>query len=163
LFQPRLSRPVSTGVDPAALALADSVLATALLPVLVFGARGALDVSGLGGDRDTDLPDDVVSFADAGTDRMRLVRGPARACGAAANRPILGGAPVDPHRHTAALVAGFRAAYGALLDDRTRLLAANGPIRRCAGAAIRVVVRPTRDYADLLDESTHPAVLRDGA
>jgi type 2 lantibiotic biosynthesis protein LanM len=160
LFQPAFLRPSATGTDPAARVLADSVAATALLPVLLMGQHGGLDVSGLGGDRDADLPDDVVSFADAGTDRMRLVRTVGRSVGAA-NRPMIGTEVVDPRRHLATLVAGFRSAYRVIADSRVRLLSADGLVSRCADVEIRVLARSTRDYVELLDESTHPDVLRD--
>ena len=59
--------------DPASEVLARSVQRTMLLPRLMVGDRGALDVSGLGG-RGGQLPNDQVQWADAGTDRMRLTR-----------------------------------------------------------------------------------------
>src|SRR4029453_10067721 len=48
-----------------------------------------------------------------------------------------------------------------LLAHRDELLAVNGQIHRFAGDPIRVVLRPTRQYALLLSESNHPDVMRD--
>jgi type 2 lantibiotic biosynthesis protein LanM len=164
LFQPALSRPNAAGSDPAAAVLASSVASTALLPVLLVGEHGALDVSGLGGGRQGVLPDDVVTWANPGTDRMRLARGVAGFTGGG-NRPVLDDAGVedeaDPHQYTDELLAGFRAGYEAIVGGRAELLVEDGPLARCAGDEIRILVRATRDYATVLDETTHPDVLRD--
>lgn len=158
LFQPAVLAPAATGVDPAAAALGSSVAATALLPVLMLGERGAFDISGLGGDRQAMVPTDVVAWADAGTDRMRLVRRAGETVGGA-NRPRLADTDAEPRDYTDALLAGFRTAYHAITRGRGDLLAMVG---RCADDEIRVLARSTMDYATLLDETTHPDVLRDG-
>ncbi|MCX2971645.1 MULTISPECIES: type 2 lanthipeptide synthetase LanM family protein [Streptomyces] len=162
LFQPVFAPVAATGACPAAAVLAASVERTALLPRMVFGEHGALDVSGMGGDKDTLFPRDAVAWADAGTDRMRLVRRPALFPGGA-NRPRLGGRAADPAHHTASVLGGFRAAYGALSAHRGDLLGPGGLLRRFAGDQTRVLLRNTQVYATLLDESTHPSVLHDAA
>ncbi|MFC5661469.1 type 2 lanthipeptide synthetase LanM family protein [Kitasatospora misakiensis] len=148
--------------DPAARALADSVHRVGLLPQLLIGDDGAVDVSGIGGGGTGRRlsPVDGVDWAGAGTDEMRLVRRP-RPFGGSHNRPRLGGAPVDPADHTEALVAGFRAGYAALAAGRDELTGPRGLLRAFADAEVRVVPRATRVYARLLDESTHPDVLRE--
>ncbi|MFF2949941.1 type 2 lanthipeptide synthetase LanM family protein [Kitasatospora sp. NPDC057965] len=148
--------------DPAARALAESVHRVGLLPQLLIGDDGAVDVSGIGGGCTGRRlsPVDGVDWAGAGTDEMRLVRRP-RPFGEAHNRPRLGGAPVEPAEHTEALLAGFRAGYTALADGRDELTGPRGLLRCFADAEVRVVPRATRVYARLLDESTHPDVLRE--
>ncbi|MFB7469627.1 type 2 lanthipeptide synthetase LanM family protein [Kitasatospora sp. NPDC056184] len=148
--------------DPAARALAGSVHRVGLLPQLLIGDDGAVDVSGIGGGCTGRRlsPVDGVDWAAAGTDEMRLVRRP-RPFGEAHNRPRLGGAPVEPAEHTEALVAGFRAGYTALAEGRDELTGPRGLLRCFADAEVRVVPRATRVYARLLDESTHPDVLRE--
>jgi hypothetical protein len=161
LFHPTLLPATLTGPDPALCALMSSVHRTSLLPTLMVGEHGALDISGVGGDRGRVYPLDMVSWADAGTDRMRLVRGATEFVGSA-NRARVGDVDAVPEDHLNALMAGFRAAYDAIVRDRAGLLADGGLLRRCAEDEIRIVVRPTRTYAKLLGESTHPDVLRDG-
>ncbi|WP_327673916.1 type 2 lanthipeptide synthetase LanM family protein [Kitasatospora sp. NBC_00458] len=150
--------------DPASRALEDSVHRVGLLPQLLVGDDGAVDVSGIGGGGAGRLasPVEGVDWAGAGTDEMRLVRRP-RPFGEAHNRPRLGGAPVDPAGHIEALLDGFRAGYAALSAGRDRLVGPRGLLRSFAEAEVRVVPRATRVYARLLDESTHPDVLRDAA
>ncbi|MCP2314325.1 type 2 lanthipeptide synthetase LanM family protein [Kitasatospora paracochleata] len=161
LFHPATGGAEQAGGDPALRVLADSVHRIALLPFLLVGEHGAVDLSGLGGDRDAVLPTDVAAWEAAGTDEMRLVRGPAR-LRAAANRPRVGDTDAVPEEHTEALVAGFRAGYRALAEHAAELAAPDGPLARFAADPTRVVVRPTRRYAALLEESTHPDALRDG-
>ena len=61
------------------------------------------------------------------------------------------------------LVGGFESIYRLLVRHRDELLAEGGPIAAFADDPIRVLVRPTRSYARLLDESSHPDALRDPA
>ncbi|MGW6934431.1 type 2 lanthipeptide synthetase LanM family protein [Lentzea sp. NPDC054927] len=143
--------------DPAALALARSVYRTALLPHVLLGDNGVVDVGGVGGDRGAPSPLDVVDWADAGTDRMRLVRRPSVSAGAF-NRPLLHGTPAEPADYQDSLLAGFRAGYDAIVAHRDELLRL---VRACADDEVRFVARATRQYARLLDESTHPSVLAD--
>ncbi|MFG2332631.1 type 2 lanthipeptide synthetase LanM family protein [Streptomyces sp. NPDC048604] len=160
LFHPPLP---GTEDDPAARALHDSVYRVGLLPQLLVGDDSALDVSAVGGGREAVSPVERADWADAGTDRMRLVRAPGRFA-EAANRPRLaGGEPVEPAAHVDALCAGFRAAYTAISAARRELCGAGGLLSAFADDEVRVVARPTWVYSTLLDESTHPDLLKDAA
>ncbi len=154
LFQPTVT--TAGPGDPAAAALAGSVHRTALLPLKFVGEQGVADMSGLGGDRG-DSPASAVHWLDAGTDRMRLTRRPA-VLPAAANRPMLDGRPVDPAAHEHAMLAGFRLAYDTIAEHGDKL---TDLVRDCADLHVRVVTRPTWVFGTLLDETTHPDVLRD--
>lgn len=157
LFHPALAPVAAGATDPAWQRLTSSVARTALLPTVLLGERGALDVSGLGGDRDRTLPTDTVDWLDAGTDRMRLVRRPGTFAGGA-NRPRIGTTDADPRQYADALICGFRAGYEAITAHRQELV---DLVRGCADDTIRILARSTQDYVTLLDESTHPDVLRD--
>jgi type 2 lantibiotic biosynthesis protein LanM len=143
--------------DPAMLALAASVHRVGLLPRLTVGDRGAIDLSGLGAEEGATLPAERVAWAEAGTDMMTLTRAPARLTGGQ-HRPRVGDADADPDGYAIDLLAGFRDAYDAIARDRDELA---GLLRRFAGDEVRIIARPTRTYARLLDESTHPDVMRD--
>ncbi|MCP2331182.1 type 2 lantibiotic biosynthesis protein LanM [Actinoalloteichus cyanogriseus DSM 43889] len=163
LFHPAFPPGTTTGGDPALTALLASVHRTALLPRMLLGPEGAVDLSGLGGDPGARHPDDGVRWVDTGRDTMRLERVPGTV-EAASNRPGLPGAPdVEPAAHVDGLVGGFRATYEAVLTHRAELLADGGPLRDCAGTEQRVVFRDTSVYATLLAESTHPDAVRSGA
>ncbi|MFE1440596.1 type 2 lanthipeptide synthetase LanM family protein [Streptomyces sp. NPDC058739] len=159
LFHPPL--PGAETQDPAARALHDSVYRVGLLPQLLVGDHSALDVSAVGGGRAAASPVDRADWADAGTDRMRLVRRAGR-FDESANRPRhADGTPVEPGAHVEALCAGFRAAYSAISGAWDELLAAPGPLTAFADDEVRVVLRPTWVYSMLLDETTHPDLLKD--
>ncbi|MFB9247020.1 type 2 lanthipeptide synthetase LanM family protein [Sphaerisporangium melleum] len=158
LFHPAL--PMEASADPALTALRDSVQRTALLPKVMVGDQGALDISGLGGDKDGVYPFSTPVWEGDGTDTMRLVRGVARFTGGV-NRPRLNGVDADPGDHVPSLLAGFRRAYDAIAAGREEFLC--GPLARFAQAEVRVLLRPTRFYAELLTESTHPDVVRSAA
>ncbi|MER5357464.1 type 2 lanthipeptide synthetase LanM family protein [Streptomyces sp. NPDC002785] len=160
LFHPPL--PTAGSDDPAARALHDSVHRVGLLPQLLVGDETALDMSGIGGGQAADSPVRSVDWADAGTDRMRLVRRTAR-FGGSANRPRLTKTPADPSAFTRALCAGFRAGYTAIKEARAELIRTGGLLDRFAHDEVRVVARPTWIYASLLDESTHPDLMKDAA
>ena len=165
LFHPPAPpRADSSDEDPAALVLGSSVHRTGLLPHLLLGDETALDASGLGGDAGAPSPTAGVEWADAGTDRMRLVRCAGGIAGAE-NRPRVdgAGADADPADHTEALVTGFRTAYRAIAAARGDLVGPRGLLHRLADDEVRVVARATQSYVTLLDESTHPDVLRDPA
>lgn len=159
LFHPPLAGTATQ--DPAARALHDSVYRVGLLPQLFVGDDSALDVSAVGGGREAVSPVARADWADAGTDRMRLVRRAGR-FGESANRPRLAdGGPIEPGAHIEAFCAGFRAAYTAIGAARGELLHSTALLQAFAEDEVRVLVRPTWVYSTLLDESTHPDLLKD--
>ncbi|MFE2294780.1 type 2 lanthipeptide synthetase LanM family protein [Streptomyces sp. NPDC059452] len=160
LFHPPL--PQAHSSDPAARALHASVQRVGLLPQLLVGDSAALDVSAVGGGRAAASPIETADWAGAGTDSMRLVRRSGRFT-ESANRPRLEGNPVDPSAYTDALCEGFRAGYTAISDHRDELLGQRGLLSEFAQDEVRVVARPTWTYTTLLDESTHPDLMRDAA
>ncbi|AOT62425.1 Lanthionine synthetase C-like protein [Streptomyces rubrolavendulae] len=158
LLHADLPQAATAGPDPAAEALRVSVHRTCLLPSLLIGDNGALDISGLGGADGEAYPSDGMRWEAAGTDEMRMVRGPVPSA-AAQNRPVPEGRPVRHADHRAALLEGFRDAYGTIAAHRDELL--GGLLDRWADGRGRLIARPTRLYATLLEESTHPGVLGD--
>ncbi|MDH6109625.1 type 2 lantibiotic biosynthesis protein LanM [Kitasatospora sp. MAP12-15] len=160
LFHP--VAPAGPEEDPAARALGSSVNRSCLLPHLLVGDDSAVDLSGLGGEAGHRSPVEGVAWANSGTDEMRLVRRAGELAGAA-NRPRLGAVAADPAGFTGQLVAGFRAGYRAIEAGRGELTGPHGLLQQFADAQVRVVARDTHAYATLLDESTHPDVLREAA
>ncbi|SDI36528.1 type 2 lantibiotic biosynthesis protein LanM [Actinokineospora alba] len=156
LFHPRLATPIPV-TDPAAAALSDSVYRTSLLPVIVVGENGAIDVSGMGGDRGAVAPDMAMDWEFPGTDRMRPIARSVPFRGAD-NRPRLAGRDLAPEDHETALLDGFGVAYEAVMRHHKDFAAL---VESCADVEVRVIARPTRGYVTLIEESTHPDLLRD--
>jgi len=144
-------------------AMAESVLQVGLLPFRLWSSDdyAGIDISGLGGAAGQLSPDRVPQLIDAGTDAMRYVRQRIELPGDA-NRPNLNGVEVSPHDYVDDIVAGFVAMYRLLVKYRPELLASDSPLDRFARDEIRVLLRPTRTYGQLLFESFHPDLLRDG-
>lgn len=157
LFSPSW-RPATQSGDPAADLLAASVHRTALLPLIVVGEQGIMDLSGAGGDEGRQSPVSRIDWADPGTDQMRLVRR-ASAFDGASNRPRLGDRVIDPEDHEAAMLEGFRLGYEAIEAHRGDFAQL---VKASSAMTVRLVVRPTWAYRTLLDEATHPSLLRDG-
>ncbi|MEU8263731.1 type 2 lanthipeptide synthetase LanM family protein [Micromonospora sp. NPDC048999] len=157
LFHPLLPAGHTVTADPAAAALAASVRRTGLLPYLTVGEYGALDYSGMGGDPGEARPDGVLDWDPPATDTARLVRRAAPFPGAQ-NRPHRGSELLDSADHEAAVLAGFRLGYDAIVRDRA---AFTDLLRECRDVEVRVVIRRSGGYARLLDESTEPDLLGD--
>lgn len=156
---PRLARPDSDWL--ATEAIGDSVLRIGLLPQRAFGGAGeGIDISGLGTPAGQLSPDFLPYWQERGTDVMRLGRRQLE-MGPSSNRPVLGGAAVEVSDHVEDLAEGFSRAYRLLAERGHELLADGGPLARMAVDEVRVIMRPTRTYALLLQESFHPFLLRD--
>ncbi|MFD5117443.1 type 2 lanthipeptide synthetase LanM family protein [Streptomyces sp. NPDC058391] len=162
LLHAELAEPTTAGPDPASAALSSSVHRTCLLPQLMVGELGAVDISAVGGAAGGSGPNARIAWEGAGTDTMRLVRRPAP-FGGGRNRPLLAGKDIGPGPadYVAALLNGFRAGYDAITSDRDELCGPAGLLADGAREAGRLIVRPTQLYARLLEESLHPGVLRD--
>lgn len=157
LFHPHLGSPERDRRDPAVTALAGSVLRVGLLPSLSIGADGeAADMSGMGGDEGAMSPWQVPTIEGAGTDIVRIVRR-RLPLSTYDNRPRLGERQADPSEYETALLAGFESGCEMLRsrpDTEARLDV-------FAAISTRVIARPTRIYATLIRESSHPDVGRD--
>ncbi len=145
-----------------ASALEDSVLRVGLLPYRVNGEDAEADLSGVAAASGQQAPDPVLRWRDVGRDDMHAVREPLP-LEPGHNRPTLAGREIDPTAHAEAMSGGFRAMRAWLVRERDLLLPPEGPLRRFARDRVRVVMRPTRVYGLLIDESWNPDVLREEA
>lgn len=163
LFHPRLDdgRPTDA-VQLAWKALNRSVLRIGLLPQrLWFDAdNDGIDLSGLGTVAGQLSPFKAPYWEDAGTDEMRFARKRMSMPGGQ-NRPQLQGQEVHLPDYAEAIITGFNAVYRTLLQHRAELASAGGPLAIFDADEVRVILRPTKTYATLLQESYHPHMLRD--
>lgn len=79
-----------------------------------------------------------------------------------ANAPRLAGRQLAPREFAADLVAGHRQTWERILAQRAAFVAADGPLARFAGAPVRLLLRPSQDYAQVLDLLAQPRHQRDG-
>jgi type 2 lantibiotic biosynthesis protein LanM len=164
LFHPRRSQFVDEGaVRFFQGTYENTVLRTAILPQrLWYGAHTpGLDLSGMWAQEGQSIPFQVQNLKDRGTDRMCFVRGSGRFSGAA-NQPSLAGGRVRLHEYTDAVIQGFADIYRLVARHRDELCAPGGRLDAFAENEIRVILRSTSVYANLLDASFHPDALRSG-
>lgn len=137
-----------------------SVLRVGLLPQHVRRneEHEGLDVSGMGGHAGQQTPYSVPYWQDVGTDHMRLIRQRGTVAGRD-NRPHLNGQSVDLLAYCEEIALGFTQIYRLLAKLREELLAYL--LKSFAQDEIRLILRTTQTYAELLAEGTHPDVLRD--
>ena len=148
--------------DLADKSFGESVLGSGLLPLPVWRGKNGevMDLSGLGADMGKELPIHRPGWKDIGTDQMHFARQPA-VIESAKHQPTLNGMPARPLDHLDSLERGFRQVYQLLEKHRDELLAPAGWLERFAHDEVRVVLRNTARYSELLQESSHPDVLRD--
>jgi type 2 lantibiotic biosynthesis protein LanM len=162
IFQPRCigPRPESEAGDRATIE--QSVLRVGMLPQRDWPTAESegVDISGMGGAAGQTMPYRVPDWEKSGTDEMCLTRRRVE-MPSANNRPSLESADVNPADYVDEIVAGFSHAYRLVMEHREELLASDGPLARFAEDEVRAILRPSRPYGILLDESFHPDVLRD--
>jgi type 2 lantibiotic biosynthesis protein LanM len=163
LFHPRIVQPDLGNSELLAADVVDhSVVRVGLLPQLIWsdGERQGIDLSGLGAAAGQIMPQAMPYWEGGGTDEMHLSLKDG-VVGGALNRPTLGGVEVNALDYADAIVAGFTRIYRLLLERRDELLSADGPLARFADDQVRVLLRPTRTYGELLQGSFHPDFLGD--
>lgn len=142
--------------------LRESVLGVGLLPRRVtFGASAeGVDLSGIGSGARAMSGMVMPQWEAAGTDEMRLAPRPVTQM-SARHRPTIEGREVDVLEHADSISDGFAETYGILLSNREELLAPAGPLAAFASDEVRIVLRPTRTYGQLLFAAVHPDALGD--
>lgn len=161
LLHPRLGGARADAVDPMIAETAmGCVLRVGLLPRadVVFG----VDLGGLARDPAGEVDVEAEDWLADGTDEVRLGRRRIE-LHPGANAPTLDGRPVRPHEHVDPLADGFACAHRLLCRHRDELLGPGGPLAAFTGVAIRVILRPTKVYVELLRrQASDPAALDDG-
>ncbi|WP_135852001.1 type 2 lanthipeptide synthetase LanM family protein [Halorussus salinus] len=154
------NKPVSPAMDSL---LGESVLNTVLIP-FTGETGGPEDDQTTGGL--TDLADEQrrekrPNFHHPNTDAMELTFDkPYRPGGR--NLPRFDGEVRGVSSNLAELKRGFRAVTDAILADRERFLAPDGPLAAFEECPIRYLPRPTSHYASKLSESLYSSQLRSG-
>lgn len=162
LFEPR-THELGTTIDEARIGrvLEKTVLTTGLLPSRNWaeGDGEGVDLSGLTGAGGQAVPP-ILRTEHAGSDEMRFSLQPVE-LPAGDNLPTMGGAAVTVSRYVDEVVDGFTRMVRLFLKHREEMAAPGGPLDAFAETEVRVIVRPTRDYARLFFESFHPYTVGD--
>jgi type 2 lantibiotic biosynthesis protein LanM len=141
----------------------NSVLGTGLLPRWQFGVAGrSYDATGLGGVNEQETPVPVLQWNNINTDSMRLSYEYVKTQ-PHINVPSLDDINLSPNDYTDEIVQGFQQMYQFFVKHREAIQAPDGPLTEFAYQKVRFVFRSTRIYRDILEKTTHPKFLRDGA
>lgn len=161
LFHPDLGNLILAGAQAVTHeTMRASVLRVGLLPRRMWGnqEQAGVDISGLGGKGGQRSPRPVLQVEAYKTDQMRYIRQHVQ-MPEQKNRPTLRGESAETLDYSDQFIQGFSKVYRLLMLHREALLV--GPLQAFAQDTIRVIVRPTRTYAQLLSESYHPDLLHD--
>ena len=147
---------------PAHSLLTNSVMSVGLLPHRVWteGQSEGVDISGLGMQEGQLTPSPLPIWEKINTDEMYLSRA-RRPLSGNTHQPTVGGQKVNVLDHKSEIIEGFTSMYRVLLKLRDKLTAQNGPLDKFANTEIRFLLRPTRVYSLLLQESLHPDLMQD--
>lgn len=164
LFHPTVAAPRGGKAHDATQRQIDvSALATGILPVRAPRATPEsewLDMSGMSGADAREIPFELPVWVDAETDNMRM-RLERTALEPDDNLPVFDGERIGPRDHVDAIVEGFTHTYETICANRAGLLAAGGPVANFADAEVRVIVRNTARYEQIMYDSMDPRFLRD--
>ncbi|HJX28362.1 MAG TPA: type 2 lanthipeptide synthetase LanM, partial [Thermoanaerobaculia bacterium] len=162
LFQP-LADELGSAADETRVGrvLRRTVLSIGLLPSRVWAEGGGegVDLSGLAGTGGQAAPP-VLRPEGAGTDDMRYTLQPVE-LPSGNNLPVLQGEDAGVTRYIGEVVDGFDRMMRLLLEHKEELAAPGGPLEAFREAEVRIIVRPTRNYAVLFFESYHPYMVSD--
>lgn len=147
--------------------LQNSVVGTALLPGWHLAPYGqteglSLDLSGLGGVGEQEIPYRAMKWQHINTDNMVLVQECIKML-PKQNRPFGEDVDASLQNHTEEIIEGFQQMYQFLVQRKEALLAADSPMAAFAHQKVRLVFRNTNVYFSILRKSLEPKFLRDGA
>lgn len=156
---PNLTIP-NTAAEKSKQAFADTVLGTNLLPVFLYQTENhkGIEFSGLGGEEQK-IPFDVKQLVDVNTDKIRYSKKSAK-LKPSNNRPRLKGDLVNLHDYTDDIINGFTDVLNLTLEHKKELVSEEGPVHSFANVPIRVIVRSTQRYTNLIGELNHPDFTR---
>jgi type 2 lantibiotic biosynthesis protein LanM len=165
LLQPDGSRPAAAADDQAPQddrVAPPSCLSTGMLSLIDFTPEGEPhDAGGLRGARTGALPFPTRVWRGCGTDALHVVEQSTFAV-AGTHQVIVDGVVQDPGEYADPLTAGFSQAYRLLLANRDALLERSGPLGAFAPCFVRVLPRPTNQYAMLGHLLATPKYQHDG-
>ena len=151
-----LLQPLRAGADPTR----DASFAAGLLARPgAYGREAAW--AGLEPVRPRRLPGQRRVWTGIGTDEIAPAGEPAMT-EPLANTLVVAGKPIAPSSYSSALLDGYTAAWRAVASNRAAFLDSEGPLRTAAAAPVRLLFRPSQEYASVLDLLSQPRYQRDG-
>lgn len=156
------AEPGATAAARVAGWMQSSFQSTGMLSFLQEGPDGSvIDIGGLCGTGGYQLADDATAWEGIGGDDLERVSHRSRAQ-VRNNLPTSEGVPASVGDHLAQLQSGFASAYRVIMNRRRMLLDAGSVMDGFFEARSRTLLRPTAQYARVLQLFLRPACQRDG-
>lgn len=146
--------------DRSASAVAETVRGSSVLGVGMLPSIDGTELGALAAVPGQNTQLMTLALVDAGLPEARVER-VAWQLGDVASLPLRRRVRVPAIDYVAEIEAGYSDGYFALQRIRQPLAAAGGILDRLGEQVVRLVLRPTAYYADMLRESTHPSALND--
>lgn len=163
LMHPNLKMPFGDkkfAVHNANVMLSNSVMKTALLPVLAGDDVYNFDVSGLGAREQQSI--EMFEITNFNTDIMKMEK-KKTVISNAMHLPKIGDKAFYSENYIEEINKGFQEIYEIVLKNIQELLKEDSVISNFKDDEIRVILRNTKFYSRFLNSSTHPQYLMDGA
>jgi type 2 lantibiotic biosynthesis protein LanM len=144
----------------------ETVLHSGLLPARgsLKGIKRVFDTGGLGVMEEAESEDTVICWQHINTDAMswqQMTDHHAATPEPEQNCLMLQETKVDPSAYSEEVVTGFGQIYRFLLAHRHELQAPEGPLSAFLDCPLRIVLRKTQTYGDILKHLQHPKFLHD--
>ncbi len=162
LFHPNIDFVSNELNDMLMRTMGASVLSVGILPMQWYINDVKIDISGVNNPTGKESPYKVLDWDKTATDEMRLVQKTGFLKGSK-NYPAPSDQQVNLEDYLPAIEKGFREVYRTITNHKSELLKPNGKLYAFANDEIRVILRPTMAYSQLLRASYHPDYMRDAS
>ncbi|ASZ11867.1 type 2 lantipeptide synthetase LanM family protein [Chitinophaga pendula] len=136
-----------------------SVLNIHLLPFKMYVEEGVIDMSGITNIDGREIPKPVPTWENTATDHMRSGKRQAQ-FKAGTNIPRFNEQLVQPLEYADIINNAFRHCYQLIKEHRDELLNTTSLLPTCFDTHVRILLRPTAAYSQLLKTAFHPDHLR---
>lgn len=135
----------------------ESVLKTAMLPVLDANFLYDSDISGIAGDTDQIL--NMYDIQNKNTDEIKIVRSKIT-LESKSHLPVLNGESILPRLYVDDIKKGFKQCYNFIRRNKEELIEVITDL--FTGKKVRTIIRSTLVYRTVLEASSHPKYLKSG-
>lgn len=152
--------PVEDNLDGNVISkIKQSVLNIHLLPFKMYVEEGVIDMSGITNIDGRQIPKPIPIWEDVATDQMRTGKRQAQ-FKAGNNIPRFNEQLVQPLEYADTINNAFRYCYQLIMEHREELLHTPNLLPICFNTSVRILLRPTAAYSQLLKTAFHPDHLR---
>lgn len=136
--------------------ISESVLKIQLLPFKLHLGEGVVDISGITNMEGIESPTPVASWQASGTDDMKITKIKTFFSGSKNAPSLTGNKKIKILDYSKIIEDAFRKCYRIILDNRDILLSKKSVIMNFKDDEIRILLRNTATYAQLIRASAHP-------